>query len=147
MTVKTIGCLVVVFALGFAGCAANLASPVARVSDVRVVQQTDQGSRVEVDVELTNPNKTPLPLVKSSYTVSIAGGTPYHAEERLYRTLPGGGKQVVTLPAVFTAAPGGAYHVTGSVAYEPPGEMRKLMTESYYPLPSVGFSASGSVEK
>lgn len=142
---KTIGCFLVVFALGSTGCTNNLASPVARVSDVRVVQQTDQGSRVEVDVELTNPNSTPLPLVRSSYTVSAGAGQAYHSTERLNRTLPGKGKQVVTLPAVFTGAVGGSYNVSGGVTYEPPGEMRKLLTESYYPLPSVGFSGSGSM--
>lgn len=137
---------VLISSLTLIGCSSNLTNPTTRVTGARVVQHSEQGTRVEVEIELTNPNTTPLPLIKSDYTVSTGKGQAYHATERLNRTLPSRGKQTITLPAVFT---GGAdtgessYSVTGSVSYEPPGEMRKLLTESRYPLPSVSVSGSG----
>lgn len=124
-------------------------SPTASVLGVKLVKQTDQAARVEVTVALENPNDVPLPLIKSSYTVEVAGQS-YSATDVPARTLPARGRQEVTIPAVVAvsggAARGSSYRVDGSVTYEPPGEIRKLMTDSYIPLPSVGFAQSGQLD-
>lgn len=122
-------------------------TPRASVVGVKQIKQTDQGTRIEVTVALENPNDVPLPLVRSDYTVEL-GGRSYTGRDVPARTLPANGKQQVVLPAVVTAGEGGGtgYVVRGSVTYEPPGEIRKLLTDSHIPLPSVSFEQAGQLE-
>ncbi|MCX5660035.1 MAG: LEA type 2 family protein [Planctomycetota bacterium] len=127
-------------------------SPTASVVGVKLVKQTEQASRVEVTVALENPNDVPLPLTKSDYTVEL-GGRSYSATDVPARTIPAHGRQEVMIPAVVTTAggggsggPGSSYRVDGSITYEPPGEIRKLLTDSYIPLPSVSFTRSGQLD-
>ena len=65
-------------------------------------------------------------------------------------TLPAGGRQTVPLVASFAAdgqdLKGRACTVTGTISYRPPGQLRKVLTESYVPLPSVTFREQGVLE-
>lgn len=135
------------FALG--GCE-TLETPLVEVVNVRVAEQTADAARIEAMIELTNPNDTPLPLTKCNYTISVAGAQGVSLEDIPHRTLPALGKQTVKLPAAIRTnganVSGAAYNVSGSVTYEPPGEMRKVFTESGIPLPWVDFAKTGRVE-
>ena len=127
----------------------SIQDPSAKVVSVRVTQHTDQGSRVEVQVDLSNPNTAPLPLKRCQYTLRIADAGVYSFDDYPQRTLPSHGAQSVVLPAGFPtdkALAGASYELEGSIQYEPPGEVRKLLTESKIPLPSVGFHASGRIQ-
>ncbi len=133
------------------GCTATsgLQDPVAHVVAVKLVEQTQQGARVEVTVTLDNFNNIPLPLTESHYTVSVTGGGVYSANDLPDRTLPASGHQEIIIPAVFATTQkldGADYAVHGSVAYRPPGEIRKLLTDSWIPLPTASFSSSGKLE-
>jgi len=139
---------ILVLSLAAVGChgVSNLTTPKAHVTGVKVIERSPTATRADVTVQLINPNRTALPLKKSHYTLKIGDAEPFSYTDRLNRTLPANGSQTVTLPAVFTGQPTGDYKVNGSVTYEPPGEIRKLMTDSGIPLPFTLFDGEGKVE-
>ncbi|MCE9590511.1 MAG: hypothetical protein K8S99_08310 [Planctomycetes bacterium] len=153
---KPAALLLAVLMLAGAGCQKNktkaekedVHDPTIRLLSARLAAATDHGARIEVLVELENPNRVALPLIESQYTLTVGGSPSLHGEDCPNRTLPAGGKQIVMIPVAVPAAvaAGAAYSVEGSVSYEPPGEMRRLFTESKIPLPSVGFSGSGNLQ-
>jgi LEA14-like dessication related protein len=126
-----------------------IATPTAKVLSVTLADQTDQGARLIVLVELSNPNShIALPLRFAQYQVS-AGGASASSSSKPSRTLPGGGTQTVELPISLAgsgAHSGAAVQAGGHITYEPPGEVRKLLTESSVPLPTVSFSYSGTIQ-
>jgi hypothetical protein len=132
------------------GCAV-VKRPPANVTSVAVTEQTDQGGRIEVVVDLVNPNDdTPLPMPRAIYTVTVGDDKTFHFEQIPAATLPAAGVQTLTLPAAFAdAAPlaGQPYRVTGRVEYTPPGEIRRILTDSGLPLPSSPFSAQGTLQE
>ncbi len=138
------------------GC--HLADPGARVLGVEVTQQSPQGVRLDVVVELENPSDEPLPLVESEYTLTIDSVGEFESADRPHRTMPTArrgdngepGRQVIRLPVAY-AMPGHSplgmtYRVEGSVSYRPPGEIRALLSEAKLPLPTVTFNGSGLVQ-
>jgi hypothetical protein len=123
------------------------ATPVAEVKDVAIASQSSDGTTVRITVELRNPGDLALPLPEASYTLAIDGQSSYSFRDRPNRTLPAGGTQTVDLiaavPVQVAAAAG--YQVTGTIRYEPPGEIRTILTESYVPLPGSSFSSRGNL--
>ena len=140
--------------LCLSGCKVFLAleKPIARVQSVTLDEQTEHGSRVLVTVELANPNDVALPLVDAQYTLLLAPGSRVVSfRDAPNRTLPSKGRQVITLPAALPVSGGGnlrgaSYRVAGSINYEPPGEIRELLTEAGIPLPSSEFFGSGTLD-
>ncbi len=136
------------------GCSANLRQVTTRVDSVRIDEQTDQGVRVLVTVVAENPNDIPLPIVKAKYRVSLAGlsggGNEFAFIDLPKATLPAHGTQTITLPAAFALnsenAANLSYQVAGQLTYEPPGEIRKLLTEYNVPLPSASFKDDGALQ-
>lgn len=138
------------------GCSAptidlnSLRQPSAKVIHVGIPQQTDQGALVEVAVELHNPNAVPLPLVASQYTVAVDRIEPFMLDDEVHLTLPASGRQTVRLVAAFASdgenVKGRSCTVSGTITYRPPGQFRKVLTESYIPLPSVAFLGRGVLE-
>jgi hypothetical protein len=148
------------FVLLAGGCAytGGVEPPQAKVTSVSILDETPQGARLQVMVELSNNNTTALPLVQCDYAVSLQGLGTFRLSDRPNRTLPGRrtdihagpATQVLPLTAAFAtqgqSVKGLQYNVTGQVTFEPPGEIRKLLTDSSIPLPASPFSASGKVE-
>ena len=137
----------------------SVPKPKAEVTAVRLTEHTGEGMRIEITVELTSKCEVPLPLVAADYTLSLGGKRPVAFSNTPNRTLPAGGTQTVTLPAVVAVAQAGSgdsvegigaagapVTIAGSITYEPPGEIRLLMTESKVPLPSVSFRYSGQLQ-
>ena len=137
----------------------SVPKPKAQVAAVRLTEHTGEGMRIEITVELTNKCDVALPLVASDYTVGLGGRRSVAFTNAPNRTLPAGGTQTVTLPAVVAIAQAGTgdsvdglgaagapVTIAGSITYEPPGEIRLLLTESKVPLPSVSFRYSGQLQ-
>ena len=129
-----------------------VAQPRAQVKAVRLIEQTNEGARVEVVVTLKNANDVPLPLVASACSMSVAGRSPYRSATDPNAVLPAASTQEIVIPLAFatpepeSAVTDAAYSISGSVTYEPPGQMRKLLTESGVPLPQVLFSGTGRIQ-
>ncbi len=137
----------VLAALG--GCSSNLRQVTARVDSVRVDEKTDEGVRVLVTVVAENPNDIPLPVVRAEYEVDMPDRETFSFTDLPGTTVPAKGKQVFTFPAAFARVESGndadAYRVSGQLTYEPPGEIRKLLTDYSVPLPSAGFKSKGTL--
>ena len=144
--------IVIGMAVCMNGCAVvnPVATPRAQVMAVTLEEQAEEGTRLLVSVELTNPNDVDLPLVGAHYTVSV-GGVRGAFDDKPNRTLPAGGRQTIELPAAVVLARDAfnlgeaTYAVRGAIRYEPPGEIRKLLTEAGVPLPEAQFSDSGEL--
>lgn len=149
MARSVIGIVCLTLLLG--GCASGLKQVKARVDSVRIDEQTDQGVRVLVTVVAENPNDVALPIVRAKYEVDVADAEPFRFTDLPAVTVPANGVQTVTLPAALAPTGGGAYadgagyKVTGSLIYEPPGEIRKLLTQYGVPLPSASFKQQGTL--
>ena len=142
---KVLTAAALALSLALVGCddLKSVEKPSTRVLSARLVDETDEGARILVEVELTHKNKVALPLVNADYSGEIQGIGDYDGQDLPNRTLPINSRQVVTLPMVYrTDEPvtGLAIDVSGNIEYQPPGEIRKLLTESGIPLPKTGFS-------
>ena len=127
----------------------NVITPQATIISVNVTEQTDTGFRVEAVVELTNENRVPLPLLDIHYTVTVENAGSVSVLDDANRTIPAHGKQQVTLPASFAwdgpAPAGSTWTVSGKVQYDPPGELRQILTETKVPLPVSQFKNTGNL--
>ncbi len=115
---------------------------------VQLTEKTAEAAKFEVVVTLENPNAVALPLISSEFTLRVNGHSLMSFEDQLHITLPANGTQVVHLQGVMVLASElnaqSNYVVNGTIAYEPPGEIRKIMTESKVRLPSFGFHGEGN---
>lgn len=144
--------------LAFGGCVSSINAPTAEVKSIALVDQSAQGARVQVTVELKSDNSVPLPLLECGYSVTLEGVGTFSFVDRPNKAIPakrtdingGPASQIVTLLAAFSTqgreVKGSQCRVSGSIVYEPPGEIRKVLTESNVPLPSVPFSGEGKLE-
>ncbi len=124
----------------------TVSDPTITVEALRVAQRSAYGTRYEVDLVIQNPNDFPLALVSSSHTL-VVSGSAFEFAGAPHRTVPSRGNaegtQRVTLAgAVPMVGPEPeAVSVRGKMVFEPPGQFRKLLTESGLPLPSAAFSS------
>ena len=132
------------------GCLSAL-PPSVRVTDARAVEVSDEGARLEVTLELDNPNAVPLPLPEASYRVAVDGVGSYAFEALPVRVIPPNGTQTVVLPAAiaFPAGSGGGvagrrWRIRGDMTYRPENGVRRFLTESGVPLPFVAFGGRGA---
>ena len=144
--------------LNFGGCVSSITSPTASVQSISLVDQSAQGARIHVTLELKSDNAVPLPLVECGYSVDLDGIGSFTFVDKPNKAIPakrtdinaGPARQTLTLVAVFATGgrevKGANCRVSGSVVYEPAGEIRKVMTESSIPLPSVSFSGQATIE-
>lgn len=143
-------CLIAVSAALLSGCQVsddNLQRPTSSVSDVWLEEQTPRGVRLMVRVEVDNPNDIPLPVTKTDFSLTVKDVGTFEFADQPPVALPPNGTQTIELAAAFgngeRPTAGHAYTVRGDVTYEPPGEIRKLLTEYRVPLPSTPFSKRG----
>ncbi|MEE9212313.1 MAG: hypothetical protein V3U29_06635 [Phycisphaeraceae bacterium] len=140
----------IVCVLLFAGGCQFPDHPTVRVVSVSLAEQTDAGVRVELLIAVENPNSVSLPLKQNRYSLTLDQVGTFSFTDAANRTLPARGVQTLTMAAALATngrdVTGTPYHVTGSISYEPPGEVRKLFTDAGVPLPAVQFSDSGRLE-
>ncbi len=129
-----------------AGCAEfrPISRPVVQVQAVQLAGESNEGARIQVTLLLKNPNQVALPLVSTNYRVEVPGVGGFAFGDDSNRTLPAGGTQTLVLPAAIAThgqnLKGAACQVSGSVSYNPPGMLRRLLTESGVPEPTTPFS-------
>jgi hypothetical protein len=129
------------------GCAIN--QPTAQVLHVRITEETEQGTRMELAVQLDNPNDFALPLPSASYTIRIADAGVFTFTDIPTTTLPAHGSQTLVFPAAFAhtgSLSGSNYSASGHILYRPLGQFRALLSQYKIPLPSAGFTATGQLQ-
>lgn len=130
---------------------APLADPVATVDGVVLHQVTADGLSVTIVLQLTNSNDRALPLRSAIYTLKLPGIGEYEGDVHPNATIPAEGGITITLPGSFAFAPGAGapasiqYELKGKLTYEPPGDVRELLTELGVYLPEFHFQSTGNV--
>jgi len=124
-----------------------VAAPKAEVIGARVDEQTAVAGRVILTVKLTNPNAVDLPLMRARYSFAVAGER-YRGSDVPHVVLPASGVMLVELPGVIASGQplaGRSFKASGTVTYQPPGEVRELLTEYRVPLPTTSFRGGGTL--
>lgn len=118
-------------------------------ADVKLVKQSDETAQFQVTLTISNPNDTALPLIESNLALSVTGHGTASTNYLLHRTAPANLVQTVTVPVVIVTheqvTTGTSYSTKGTITYQPPGEIRKLLTDSKVPLPSATFNLQGQM--
>ncbi|MEM1210468.1 MAG: hypothetical protein AAGI54_14500 [Planctomycetota bacterium] len=141
--------LMMVAAWGLGGCI-GAPSPKAEVVGVDVSDVSDEGTAVVVRVAVTNEGEVELPLPKVDYTVTVEGAESFSLVTVPDTVAPmgAGSTSLIELPAAFAGGDltGRPYRVSGTLTYEPPGDLRRLATDYRVPLPFALFSGEGVLE-
>lgn len=123
MSLKFLPWLAIISVAWLVGCTA---SPSADVLAVRVVDQTEQGGRVLLYVDVTNPNDYPMPTPTANYHLDVDGVGKFDFNGVVpLASMPAQGSQTYVFPAAFdTASPlvGRRFNASGDIKYHPPGE-------------------------
>lgn len=141
--------LLIVTVLGLTGCISAL-PPRVEVVGAEVVEQTREGTRLEVALVLSNPNDVALPLPQASYTVSVEGVGEFSSVELPARVLGPKSAASIRLPAAIATEgrdlAGLPWRASGNLKYEPENYVRAFLSESGVPLPLALFSGRGVLE-
>lgn len=143
--------------LASAGCNARLprwhfiATPTATVDAVTMGPATDEGVAAVATLTLTNPNDVPLPLRITRYSIEVAGHASAMRDAPPV-TLPAKGSHTLQLPIAIplpadadrAALADAEARVRATIAYQPPGEVRRILYDSGVPLPTVGVHHNAS---
>jgi hypothetical protein len=119
--------------------------PDVAISRMDLVASSNEATRYDLVLTLTNPNDEALPLVASDYTVEV-NGAKYRSDSLPNATLPASGSVTFALPAIITAAPGNQFSAQGEIEYFPPGQIKRLFYELGWPKPRVPFKGAGIVQ-
>jgi len=133
------------------GCT-SYAPPVFRITDVELVDRTDEAALVLFTIEGENPNREQFPLEEVRYTMTLEGHSPFAAQRSAQVTLPGFGTQTFTIPVSIIdngeGLPAGkaGYSISGSVAYRVPGSIADLLFDNDIRKPTQPFGESGTLD-
>lgn len=139
---------------GLAGCSMYRPPSVA-VGEAMLVDETDEALRLDITLDLTNPNNEPLELIRFEYSVSIDGVSVYRAKRAAEATLSASGGKRLTLPAVvrFDRVPWGesarpqevGWSIRGSLLYITPGALAEALLDTGVRKPRTRLAGSGRV--
>ena len=132
-----------------AGCGLT-PDPDIEVASVELLDTSPEGARLRIVLAVTNTINEPVELESMSYRLKIDQVDPFEVEDQPSATLPSGGTQRLDLYAAVPTAAGNDligrdYRVSGTLTYDPPGDLRVVLTETGVPLPWVGFAGRGAV--
>lgn len=118
------------------------------VRDVRVVELTEHGTSVAVELWLENPNDFELPLTRAIYTIKVGEGE-YRGNYEPLATLPAKGRLTISVPGAVSvsAQVGMNYAVEGKIRFRAPGEIQKLLNDMGAPFPEAKFELKDKMRK
>ena len=137
--------------LSLAGCSSNnyellpklTTTPSAKVQGVALREVSPSSASAVITVELSNPNDEPMPLKVARYRLVMGGGV-FRGDTVTSTTIPANGTVTVDLGASMQTRDADlAYSTSGTIEFQPPGELRKLLVDFRVPLPTIGFSGKG----
>lgn len=133
------------------GCSGR-ASPGAVVVDAQLREKTAEAAVVEFVIETTNPNDIELPMRDVVYSLSVDGHRVFTGRRDAQATMPRGGTQRITIPAVVPMGEGGVmpgvyrYTLKGRVFYSLPSQLADVLFDAKLSRPSVGISDEGEID-
>lgn len=138
-------------AAGLTACSGH-AQPRAVVADAALRETTPEAAVVEFLVETANPNDIELPMRRVSYSLSVDGRRVFSATRDAMATMPRGGTQTITLPAVIPMGPEGVapglhtYRLSGRIYYSLPSQLADVLFDARLSRPDVSISDEGEIE-
>lgn len=148
-----VGMLVGVLLLG--GCSQR-ETPGAVVTAASIQDRTSGAAVVEFAIETTNPNDIELPMRDVVYTLSIDGERVFSGRRDAQATMPRGGTQRISIPAVVPmdggsggggVAPGVyRYRLTGQIYYSLPSQLADVLFDAKLSRPSVPIVDEGEID-
>lgn len=136
------------------GCSAYKA-PKVRVGDATVVEIAEEALRLDILLELENPNIEPLDLRRVNYTLVVDGRAVYQGKRAAQATLSRAGKRTLTVPGVVRYdrvdwTPGTRpaevdWSIRGELVYITPGELAEILLDTKLREPTASFSGKGRV--
>lgn len=146
---RTLAILAMLSLASAAGCSSGTA-PAVRLGGVRVVERTDAGLVLSIDLVADNTGPDPLPLRDVRYDVEVDGRRVFSGVRSAQATLRRFGSQGVSLPAVIPAGvalpASGTVRVAGDMVYLAPGTIAQTLFDAEIVRPSVSFSGEEGVE-
>jgi hypothetical protein len=131
-------------------------SPQVRVGEPSLSEQSAEALRLDVPVELSNPNQDPLDLLRFTYRFAVNGRTVFRGKRAGQATLTGRSERRLVLPAIirFDAVDWDAasmpasveWSIHGSLLYLTPGEVAETLLDLGVRKPTAGFRGSGEVQ-
>lgn len=129
--------------------------PSIEVGEAVLVEETTEALRLDVALDLANPNDEPLELLQFEYAFSIDGASVFRAKQSAEATLSASGRKRLVLPAVvpLDGAPwpagarpaDAAWSIRGSLLYVAPGALAEALLDTGVRKPRAGFGGSGRV--
>jgi len=135
------------------GCT-GFRAPRIEVLGAKVVEVTDEAIRVDIALDLINPNAEPLELREITYSFTIDGTRTFQGKRSAQATLPSTGANRLNIPAVVrfdragweTTRPDEAsWSVTGSLVYLAPGALAEILLDINVRTPKAPFRGTGTV--
>ncbi len=137
------------------GCSAYQA-PVVHVGSAVITQQTDEAIRLEVPVELENPNNETIDLLTFTYTVTVDGIRVYEGKRNAGAALGPHGTSRAMLPAVVRHDqmpwPDGQiptatrWAIQGRVYYMTPSKLAEILQDLRLRNLSVRLVGDGEID-
>lgn len=151
-------CVVGLLCVVLLGGCSGTSAPGAVVVDARLREKTAEAAVVEFVIETSNPNNIELPMRDVVYTLSIDGTRVFSGRRDAQATMPRGGTQRITIPAVVPMGEGGVgveggvvpgvyrYTLKGRVFYSLPSQLADVLFDAKLSRPSVGISDEGEID-
>jgi len=136
------------------GCSTYRA-PSISIGQAELVSETEEALRLDIALDLANPNSEPLELIRFDYSVSIDGVSVYRGKRAAEATLSASGGKRLVLPAVvrFDQVPWqasgrpaeAAWSIRGSLLYVTPGALAEILLDTGVRKPRARFGGAGRV--
>lgn len=120
------------------------AAPEAVVRQVQLTERSAEGTAVRIVLDVTNPNDEQLPMKIARYRLTL-GGQTYVGNTPANAISPAEGTVTFTLPAAVPTTAGTDYKLTGQIEFQPPGQLRDLITDFGVPLPTIALNSTGQL--
>jgi hypothetical protein len=135
-----------------AGC--GVVRPTVSATELRTGATADDATAVGIVLELRNPGRDEVELVRYDYSVVLEDGARYDGVWSAQRALPPGRTIEAVIPAVLPAASvaraagasdGRGWRLEGTLRYRDPQSFARILYEAGILRTEVGFSGSGAV--
>ncbi|MCP3905509.1 MAG: hypothetical protein GY715_17930 [Planctomycetes bacterium] len=136
-----------------AGCE-GLRAPSVEVLDAKVVEVTDEAMRVDIALDLRNPNAEPLELKEFTYSFNVNGNRMFQGKRSAHATLSRTGAKRLNIPAVIRFDRAGwtetrpkevTWSVNGSLVYLTPGALAEILLDINVRKPRAPLRGRGTV--
>ncbi|MCA9278115.1 MAG: LEA type 2 family protein [Phycisphaeraceae bacterium] len=137
------------------GCSAPVSPPSIHVEPgATIIEQSDHGMVVQVNITAANPNTEPLPLRDIEYHVDMNGQRVFAGKRSAETTLRRNDEHTISLPVVIkadqlttlqAASSTVSFNVSGTMVYLVRGPIAEVLFDAGIRRPTKAFSGGGEI--